>query len=82
MKSEVFQYKSEFFENDFIEVISLERKNKKTNKKSFQEKIDKIISQENLAPNEKSATNNQWVSTGVDIFDNREHRDGPGEESL
>lgn len=31
--------------------------------------------------NEKTATDNQWVSTGIDPSDNRERRDGPGGES-
>ncbi len=31
--------------------------------------------------NEKTATNNQWVSTGKNLSDNRERRDGPGGES-
>ncbi len=31
--------------------------------------------------NEKTATDNQWVSTGLDNYpDNRERRDGPGGE--
>lgn len=31
--------------------------------------------------NEKTATNNQWVSTGLKNYpDNRERRDGPGGE--
>lgn len=30
---------------------------------------------------EKTATNNQWVSTNMDYYpDNRERRDGPGGE--
>ncbi len=60
----------------------MERKNKKTNKTTFQEKLNKIINQENLVTNEKTATDNQWVSTGVDVFDNRERRDGPGGEDV
>ncbi len=32
--------------------------------------------------NEKTATNNQWVSTGKNLSDKRERRDGPGGESL
>ena len=31
--------------------------------------------------NEKTATNNQWVSTGKNLSDHRERRDGPGGES-
>lgn len=31
--------------------------------------------------NEKNATNNQWVSTGLKPNDNRERRDGPGGEN-
>lgn len=30
--------------------------------------------------NEKTATDNQWVSTGIDPSDHRERRDGPGGE--
>ncbi|MEE1124451.1 MAG: hypothetical protein U0L18_00720 [Acutalibacteraceae bacterium] len=31
--------------------------------------------------NKKTATNNQWISTGVNPSDNRERRDGPGGEN-
>ncbi len=31
--------------------------------------------------NEKTAHNNQWVSTGLNPQDNRERRDGPGGEN-
>ncbi len=31
--------------------------------------------------NKKTATNNQWVSTGKNLSDYRERRDGPGGES-
>lgn len=31
--------------------------------------------------NEKTSTNNQWISTGIDLSDNRERRDGPGGEN-
>ncbi|MEE1282627.1 MAG: hypothetical protein UHK60_10355 [Acutalibacteraceae bacterium] len=30
---------------------------------------------------EKTATDNKWVSTGVNPYDNRERRDGPGGEN-
>ncbi|MEE1076459.1 MAG: hypothetical protein UHY68_04260 [Acutalibacteraceae bacterium] len=30
---------------------------------------------------EKTATDNKWVSTGVNTSDNRERRDGPGGEN-
>ncbi len=36
---------------------------------------------QNKKNNEKTATNNQWVSTGVKSTDNRERRDGPGGEN-
>ncbi len=36
---------------------------------------------ENSKDNEKTATNNQWVSTGKNLSDDRERRDGPGGES-
>lgn len=31
--------------------------------------------------NQKTAVNNQWVSTGKNLSDNRERRDEPGGES-
>ena len=37
--------------------------------------------QNNNKNNEKTATNNQWVSTGIKSSDNRERRDGPGGEN-
>lgn len=30
---------------------------------------------------EKTATDNKWISTGVNPSDNRERRDGPGGEN-
>lgn len=36
---------------------------------------------ENTKNNEKSAVNNQWITTGKNLSDNRERRDGPGGES-
>ncbi len=45
-------------------------------KTNFQNKV----TNQNLEGNEKTATDNQWVSTGLKPDDNREHRDGPGGE--
>jgi hypothetical protein len=42
--------------------------------------MDKAVI-DSMQDNEKTATNNQWVSTGLSHFpDNRERRDGPGGE--
>ncbi len=41
----------------------------------------KTKSDKNKQENEKTATNNQWVSTGKNLSDNRERRDGPGGDS-
>lgn len=38
------------------------------------------ISGEQAEDNEKTATNNQWISTGLNPDDDRERRDGPGGE--
>ena len=55
---------------------------KKCHKESPDEK-EKRISKEamNVQDNEKSAGNNQWVTTGLQLApDDRERRDGPGGE--
>ena len=44
----------------------------KNNKNKFENKS---------SGNEKTATNNQWVSTGIKPNDKRERRDGPGGEN-
>lgn len=45
------------------------------------ENTKKQISKKNNKDNKKTATDNQWVSTGVNPSDNRERRDGPGGEN-
>lgn len=43
--------------------------------------MENIVLTEELQDNEKTATNNQWISTGLKPFpDKRERRDGPGGE--
>lgn len=52
----------------------------KSNKKT----VDNPIRNKSVcsANSEKTATNNQWVSTGLDNYpDKRERRDGPGGEN-
>lgn len=39
-----------------------------------------IDNEKNKAENEKTATDNQWVTTGKNLSDNRERRDGSGKE--
>lgn len=43
------------------------------------EKVKKVDNNKN--GNEKTATDNKWVSTGVNPSDKRERRDGPGGEN-
>lgn len=45
--------------------------------------VEVIIMTENKKKdtNEKTATDNQWTSTGIDPHDQRERRDGPGGEN-
>lgn len=45
------------------------------------ENIKKQVNKKDNKTNKKTATDNQWISTGVNPSDNRERRDGPGGEN-
>lgn len=65
-------------------MINLRSNNEQFLKDGFPPKKtkNKTVAKE-MQNNEKTATNNQWISTGLNPYeDKRERRDGPGGEGI